>query len=316
MKLIPPKSWILSLLLLLIAVSVISCSSLGSNWSRITTDVYDFIIVDPDRNMIWAANVFGKEIVGIPLGYEQLPSEYLKFNLPPDTRVWGMCLSTNQVITLVNPKSSPYNILMTFDLERSIWKEIGIEKYPLSSRCKVLVDGSIIIVVGDKFDLIKNDIVTRITPRIGRIWDVAQDNQGNLWAITLDKFVFVNEGDNQWRNIATSEIGDLLFDIESDSIWISTGLNLLRVVEENQGIKTQLVYQINGQSHIIAVYTEADGTIWVVSSSAIARKRNMSFIEMPLPAGADVIYSSGLDSKNKIIYIATDRGLYSIESNQ
>lgn len=289
---------------------LVSCGVNDKEWVTLQTDQdYDLVRYDPDRGHVWATNNYEDYIVKVAVDMDGNPLDSMSvIDLPMNTAALGLCVS-DSVWVLTGSSAIRY----LEDIEQ--WDtQFHLDLDTINS-CKDYKNKSVLFIGSKKqteyvvkYESSKSISYVQLLPG----WrDVTQDDRGDLW-LAMDNAIYLRDLQSQnWKLWSDTMGADAIF-FTQDKIWTVKNGHIFYSTINSQFSPTEVVginFNLNP-----AVYQGDDGQIWIVSQTGIWKFLKEHIEPLPLPKRVKHInIRNDFDSRNNILFISTEDGVYSVK---
>ena len=283
-------------------LSIGGCSGNNGAWEKIFSDSYDEIQYDNRAGIIWAVDFLDTKLYRL----DPATVKREEILLPTDVRVSNICFSNTLWLAGFNMKTG-VNMIMKYSENK--FEEVLQSAVILG--CKVSASGEILFWEKYKiFSVIARDEIQEIQGiREKTIIDVCRANDGQLWMLTQDGKIYINDNSEDWVLFADSQMARNIF-VDDSYAWVANNGGIYRYQISSQGNKENLLEASLGFYQDI--YQDQNGSIWIVTSENIWIGVDDVFSMVDLPYDTRLIKNNEFDFKNNILYISTNQGIFSL----
>jgi len=184
-------------------------------------------------------------------------------------------------------------------------------------RCKVSSEGKVYFSEGsDRISWLNNDQVEHIVFSEGGIQDFALDQDDGIYVLSKSQkiYKYANPVWLEVYSLSDKGVSDGLsiFITSLDTVWIVSSYGLYQwtnIYEPNQA--SSLIMSYNRP--IFNLHETKSGVVYIVAFSGLWELNKDSCNKVELPVDVKFIYSSVFNSKENILYVSTDQGLFFLD---
>lgn len=298
---------------MIIVLSLIlgGCTVADANWQQVSNrnGVFEYVAYQPFTHDILSGALFSSEI-----SLESTDSDSSStIDILNGSSIWKMCSSSGSLwVIAIDNDTDPDPILLQYMFDKRIWREIEFDPEDAVSDCRAIGNTEILVLSnkGTVFTTQDDELLpVNLAGVQGEFVDLTLDKSGSYWILTGNGELYKKSEDNLLP-FGYIQHGSRVEYTEPGLLWISSEDGVYLWMVGSDAVSQEIIKK-EAMDHTLGIYNYGDGVL-IVSVKSIRIYKDQKYTELHLPDGAKDIFSCDFDQVNNTLYIASDKGKFSL----